>query len=55
MFVMPHLWDDAVHTTNAIATVRPVPNRADRRKAARAGGKPSKGTKKDKRIKKNKK
>ena len=45
----PQLWDDEVHNAN----VRLVPvNRADRRRAARAGGKPSKGTRKDKRLRK---
>ena len=46
------LWDDAVH--NANIGLAPA-NRAERRRQARAGGKPSRGTRKDKRIKGNKK
>lgn len=51
MFVMNPLWEDEVHNAN----VRMVPaNRREHREAVRmAKGKPSKGTKKDKRLKRN--
>lgn len=52
MFVMPTLWGDEVHNSNVLLRPR---NRAERRRAARAGGKPSKGTRKDKRIRTNRK
>jgi hypothetical protein len=45
------LWFDDVRNAN-VGLLVPV-NRRDRRRAARSGGKPSKGTRKDKRIKKN--
>lgn len=47
------LWFDDVRNSHALANVVTIPNRRERRRAARAGGKPSKGTRKDKRLKKN--
>lgn len=52
MYVMPTLHMDAIHNANVGMQPR---NREERRRAARLGGKPSKGTKKDKRLKQNKK
>lgn len=43
---------DEVHNAN-VGLLVPA-NRADRRRVARAGGKPSQGTKKDKRLRGNK-
>jgi len=55
MFVMPQneLWFDQVHISNVGLKPR---NRQERRSAVRAAkGKPSKGTPKDKRLKRNRK
>jgi hypothetical protein len=56
VFVMPSktLWADAVHNAN-IGRTTTIPNRRERREKERmAKGKPSKGTPKDKRLKRNK-